>query len=127
MFSQTTIVKVFADQSEVSALPVGCMNQSGVSALPAGYINQSEVSALPAGCMNQSEVSALSAGYMNQSEVSALPAGCHSLSTRSKFNQLTFTRKKRTRPHITQKNSMGFLGLVTQVFAFMQENNSFLS
>ena len=85
MFSQTSIVKVFADQSEVSALPVGCMKQS---------------------------------------EVSALPAGSHSLSTRSEFNQLTCTREKGTRPHITQKT---LLGLVTQVFAFMHENNSLLS
>ena len=73
--SQTTIIKLFTDQSEVSALPEGCMNQSEVSALPEGCMNQSEVSALPEGCMNQSEVSALPEGCMNQSEVSALPAG----------------------------------------------------
>ena len=52
------------------------MNQSEMSALPAGCMNQSEVSALAAGCMNQSEVSALHVGCMHQSEVSALPAEC---------------------------------------------------
>ena len=41
----------------MGALPVGCMNQSEVSALPAGCM-----SALPVGCMNQSEVSALPVG-----------------------------------------------------------------
>ena len=35
------------------------MNQSEVSALPAGCMNQSEVSALPTWCMNQSEVNVL--------------------------------------------------------------------
>ena len=49
-FSWTTIIKLFTDQLEVSALPAGCMNQSKVSALTAGCMNQSEVSTLPAGC-----------------------------------------------------------------------------
>ena len=75
-FLRTTILKLFMDQSEVSALPAGCMNQSEVSALHAGCMNKSEVSALHAGCMNKSKVSALHAGCMNKSEVSALHAGC---------------------------------------------------
>ena len=43
------MIKLFADQSEVRAIPVGCMNQSEVRALPVGCMNQSEVRALPAG------------------------------------------------------------------------------